>query len=547
MRDFNGTNEDLRNVNSVAGIDVDAMTMFVSFELDTLASSQQVITTAAAQGAGQSGLSLNYVTSANVFRLNYRFSTTSGVWDLTGITPATGTVYRLAVKYDRSSVSNDPEVFLDGVKLTVGSGLTETTTPVGTAFTGIDSVFVGTNANLGQDLNGRVGEPAMWSAELVDARMEAMSNGFAPEWYDTDREFYWKLLGSRLRDEDQGAVLTATGTTVVGHPRVIYPGPAIIVPEVPLSTGTASVSTPPPTLDAAGAVDVDGTASVTTPAPALASTGAVDVDGSATVATPSPALASTGAVDVDGTASVTTPPPALASTGAVDVDGAASVATPPPALASTGAVDVVGSATVATPPPALASTAAVDVDGTASVSTPPPALASTGDVDVDGTATVTTPPPALASTGAVDVSGTASVDTPSPALASTGAVDIDGTAAVSTPPPALTAVGSPVAGGTASVATPPPALVSAGAVDVDGSASVATPPPALVGVGAVDVVGTATLTLAAVELFAVQSPPIEFVDPRNIFNPQGRPTVLSSGLRNTTLSVGSRPTVIAPE
>src|SRR5262245_35521560 len=72
------------------------------------------------------------VFAGNTLRFGANFDGgTSGAWDWSPPGPQIWNNY--GIRYDNSSTSNDPTVFQNGTKLTVGSGITETSTPTGTA------------------------------------------------------------------------------------------------------------------------------------------------------------------------------------------------------------------------------------------------------------------------------------------------------------------------------------------------------------------------------------------------------------------------------
>uniref|UniRef100_A0A6M3LAS4 Putative lectin/glucanase superfamily protein n=1 Tax=viral metagenome TaxID=1070528 RepID=A0A6M3LAS4_9ZZZZ len=60
------------------------------------------------------------------------FSTLYGEWETTATEVTIGTRTFVAVTYNSSSVANNPIMYIDGVVKTVGSGLTEVSTPDGT-------------------------------------------------------------------------------------------------------------------------------------------------------------------------------------------------------------------------------------------------------------------------------------------------------------------------------------------------------------------------------------------------------------------------------
>jgi len=73
-------------------------------------------------------------------------ATTNGVWKTTDAVIPIGKFTSVAMAYDDDLQTNDPVFWINGVKFTVGDGLTETTTPVGTE--GSDSAFDFTIGNV---------------------------------------------------------------------------------------------------------------------------------------------------------------------------------------------------------------------------------------------------------------------------------------------------------------------------------------------------------------------------------------------------------------
>ncbi len=236
-RHFDGAGDNLRNLDGFGGIDVDAFTIafgFVPAEIGG-GSSQNMLQTAAAFGSGQlrSGI---FTSSADVLSFVTNFSSTNGswTWDTTVVQDQ---VYRMVVTYDRSSVANNPEFFIDGVKYTVGGGITESATPVGTAASSTDSLTLGETVVAGQDFEGDLFDVAFWSTTLGDNACLAISSGFSPSFYRTNGQFYYPLISSSLVDKWGRVALTATNTTVVAHPRTIYPGHAISIPAAAVVAG----------------------------------------------------------------------------------------------------------------------------------------------------------------------------------------------------------------------------------------------------------------------------------------------------------------------
>lgn len=222
-RTTSGTNENLRNNNGISNIDVNAFTMFGKVWVDSGATGT-VYMTASAISSGNSAANFN-IKSGQIFRFNYRWSTTQGNWDDSAGGLSTGVWHAIAVAYDRSLTTNDPTVYIDGTKKTVGSGLTEATTPAGTAKAGIDSVTMGENVGGGEDFAGRHAERAFWSRILSDDEMYALTAGdYSPDHFNNGLEAYWPIRGNSSPEPElvQGADLTLTGTSKSSHPRMLY-------------------------------------------------------------------------------------------------------------------------------------------------------------------------------------------------------------------------------------------------------------------------------------------------------------------------------------
>ncbi len=98
-------------------------------------------------------------------RFTHNYSTTAGIWETTSRVVTVGTSYLVAVWFDRSGgVAADPTIWLFDIdsrtfsELTVGSGLTETQTPVGTVSTDTGSdLVIGNNSGASRTFDGRIG------------------------------------------------------------------------------------------------------------------------------------------------------------------------------------------------------------------------------------------------------------------------------------------------------------------------------------------------------------------------------------------------------
>ncbi len=74
------------------------------------------------------------------------FSDTDGLWRTTVRPLSINTYSHMVLDYDADATTNNPTLYINGVALTVGSGITESTTPIGTRTTD-----VGTDLTIGNE------------------------------------------------------------------------------------------------------------------------------------------------------------------------------------------------------------------------------------------------------------------------------------------------------------------------------------------------------------------------------------------------------------
>ena len=105
------------------------------------------------------------------------FSGTDGAWSTTSRLITFGHTYAVCVRYNSDDVANDPTIYLtdlaDGVvqTLTVGSGLTESSTPTGTRDTDLAAtLYVGNNSPTTRTWNGTIDEVALFTTSPTAAQ-----------------------------------------------------------------------------------------------------------------------------------------------------------------------------------------------------------------------------------------------------------------------------------------------------------------------------------------------------------------------------------------
>jgi hypothetical protein len=90
---------------------------------------------------------------------NQHFSSVHGEWETTNAIIAANQEYRLDIFYDDGNVANNPIFWINGVEYTVGNGLTEVTTPSGTAQTdGALNLIIGNLSDQSRTFDGYIDE-----------------------------------------------------------------------------------------------------------------------------------------------------------------------------------------------------------------------------------------------------------------------------------------------------------------------------------------------------------------------------------------------------
>lgn len=101
-------------------------------------------------------------------RFEHTFSGDDGRWD-TAVNVSLNATHVVSVDYDSSDTANNPTIYVDGVALTVGSGLTESGTPTGTA-DGTTTLFIGNNLAGSATFDGHIDEVFLIPSSLTAAQ-----------------------------------------------------------------------------------------------------------------------------------------------------------------------------------------------------------------------------------------------------------------------------------------------------------------------------------------------------------------------------------------
>jgi hypothetical protein len=217
-RDFDGSDDAGNNLNGLA-INVAAITIALWVNVDARTGDDYILNTGRNVTDQFDGLGIYVRAPASAgwqFALRYGGYYNVGQWEY-DTDLSLDTWYHIAASYDRGSASNDPVMYVNGSSVTVA----EVATPSSDLTTGQDSITVGNLAG-GQEFDGMIAELAIWNRALAATEVASLGDGFAPPFIKRGMVHYWPMIRG-VEDVKGSANLSLTGTTVVAHPRIIYP------------------------------------------------------------------------------------------------------------------------------------------------------------------------------------------------------------------------------------------------------------------------------------------------------------------------------------
>lgn len=144
------------------------------------------------------------------------WSTTNGAWSTAYPTNSEWNIY--TVTYDGGSTSNDPIIYKNGEV----AAIIERSTPSGSFLTTEDNVVIGNRPDDIRTWNGRLAEFAKWNRILTAAEAAWLGKGGSALFIPNGLVFYAPLVRT-ANDIKDGVVPSITATSVVDHPRIIYP------------------------------------------------------------------------------------------------------------------------------------------------------------------------------------------------------------------------------------------------------------------------------------------------------------------------------------
>ncbi len=213
--DFDGGAASLRDVTGYTVFDTNTLSFSCMVDVDT-STDMDLLNTLASGGPFRCGVQTRASGGLVKFGWECSFDTTNGVWS-TDNTFALNTTHVVVVTYDKSSVANNPVIYVNGV----AEAITEDITPVGTA-DGSNSAFQICNGGPLAPFNGTVQEVAGWTRILTAAEAALLGSGLpmAPDYIMNGIGAHWRLIRSKL-DHIQGRTFSDIGSPVVAsHLRV---------------------------------------------------------------------------------------------------------------------------------------------------------------------------------------------------------------------------------------------------------------------------------------------------------------------------------------
>ena len=149
---------------------------------------------------------------------------TNGLWR-TDTTVTTDTWHGIGWSYVNSSNANDPIAYYDGVKKTVGAGLTEVNTPTGNFFPAdsFAGLYIGNRADFTQTVDGSIAEVAVWDGILTDAEFAELYAGYAPALIRPESlTVYMPLVRDNIDPKRGGSPGLVGPPLVQPHCRICY-------------------------------------------------------------------------------------------------------------------------------------------------------------------------------------------------------------------------------------------------------------------------------------------------------------------------------------
>lgn len=222
-RDFNGTTDDITNTGYAAIDDIytGGGTLMVWLNPDTTGEGTTGRVICRFEGTFPNRTWDVNITPSGSNGLDFfrDFSTTTGRWRISSI--PLDTLQHYAVTYDDSSVSNDPNIYLDGSL----QSESEESTPVGTAVADVSTndIVIGDIGNGTRTWDGLLAYVVLWDTTVPTTHIAAVAGGVHPfAIINESQQLHMELFNDVTEPNFAVPIETAAvdGTTAVGGPPV---------------------------------------------------------------------------------------------------------------------------------------------------------------------------------------------------------------------------------------------------------------------------------------------------------------------------------------
>ena len=146
-------------------------------------------------------------TDDHFLRYIHVWSTQQGVWDV-DIQLSVATEYHLSLSYDRTSINNDPKIYIDGVPQTV----VEILAPIGTVVD--DSGWDFHIGSAGVSLDGKSSDTHIANVIWTPEELASLHASNAPGYWMRGLIFYAQMNGAAGLQEFDGASFGAANKVI---------------------------------------------------------------------------------------------------------------------------------------------------------------------------------------------------------------------------------------------------------------------------------------------------------------------------------------------
>ena len=220
-RDFDGLTDKIEFTLA----DTVTYSIYASFIADQIGDNDFPRILGVPSGASDSHpLGLNLPVGQMFVSLRHSWTTLHGQWRTPIDSIVLDTQHRVCATYDGGDAGNDAILYLDGTSPTI----TRIATPSGTRDSIGGTATLGNTTGQTRTLDGVLAEFGWWNRVLSAGEGLALTNGYSPKFFPRGLVHYVRMIRGVI-DEVGGAAMTITGTTVVPHPRTIYPAPTRII------------------------------------------------------------------------------------------------------------------------------------------------------------------------------------------------------------------------------------------------------------------------------------------------------------------------------